>query len=165
MASPFRKDPNATPAEAAAFNSIRPITAAATRMRLDDKGEAEQFRLRQGSQTAVWQSAAWEYYDAIGEIKYAFGLFASVMSRVRIYPAYVVSADSPPSHVDDVDTLSEDVREAGKSALARVTSSQGGQSSLLRDAALVASECADRADDEAFAAIFAGALAPRPENS
>ena len=37
-------------------------------MRLNDKGEAEQFRNRRVSQSSSWQTEAWEYYDAIGEI-------------------------------------------------------------------------------------------------
>lgn len=144
MASPFRKDPNATPAEAAPYNSIRPITAAATRMRLDDKGEAEQFRLRQGSQTAVWQSAAWEYYDAIGEIKYAFNFVASVVSRIRLYAATVEDPAEAPVPIRNAASMDPALADAAERALARLDSAYGGQAGLLRDAALnlsVAGEC------------------------
>lgn len=144
MASPFRKDYNSQPAEAAAFNTPRPIIAAASRMRLDDKSEADQFKMRQNSQTYVWQSAGWEYYDAIGEIKYAFNLVASVVSRIRLYAATIEDPAESPVPIRSAQSMDPDLADAAERALARLDSAYGGQAGLLRDAALnlsVAGEC------------------------
>ena len=63
-------------AQAPAYTAPRGLTAAATQIRLNDKGEAEHFRSRRLAGANAWQAEAWEYYDAIGEIKYAFNLVA-----------------------------------------------------------------------------------------
>ena len=147
MANPFKNTPNSfefSPAEALAFNVPRPITAAAYRIKLDDKSEADQFKQRRGSGVALWQSAAWEYYDAIGEIKYAFGLVAAVVSRIRLYAAVVENPAETPVSVRNASTLKPDLADAAERGLARLDSAYGGQAGLLRDAALnlsVAGEC------------------------
>lgn len=64
-------------------NSIRVLTAAATRLDLSSKQEAVQQRsLRQG-----WQSNAWSYRDGIGELRYAVQFLANCTSRMRLFPA------------------------------------------------------------------------------
>lgn len=144
MASPFLRDPNAIPAEAASFNSPRSLTAAAARINLKDKNAAAAFKKRQSSTTKQWQSEAWEYYDAIGEIKYAFNLVASVVSRIRLYAAVIEDPSEVPINVHSSDTLDKDLADAAVRAIARLDSAYGGQAGLLRDAALnlsVAGEC------------------------
>lgn len=145
MASnPFRRDLPANPAQSASYSTPRPITAAATRLKLDDKTEADLFKLRRSSATARWQSEAWEYYDAIGEIKYAFTLVASVVSRIRLYAATVEDPAETPISVRNSDKLDPEFADAAERALARLDSAYGGQAGLLRDAALnlsVAGEC------------------------
>lgn len=147
MANPFRKDPivgSSVPAVSAAFSTPRALTSAATRIKLEDKAEAEQFRSRSNSSTRVWQSEAWEYYDAIGEIKYAFTLVASVVSRIRLYAATVEDPAEAPIPVRNSVVISPDLSDAAERALARLDSAYGGQAGLLRDAALnlsVAGEC------------------------
>jgi hypothetical protein len=61
---------------------------------------------------AEWQREAWEYYDAIGEVKYAFSLLAAVMSRVRLYSGLILDPDAPPSSIS---TLQR--RKANQTAL------------------------------------------------
>ena len=78
------------------FAPARSLTAAATQINLNDKGEAERFRMRRMGGSDSWQQEAWEYYDAIGEIKYAFGLVASVVSRIRLYAGYVEDPSQSP---------------------------------------------------------------------
>lgn len=63
--------------------SVRVLTAAATRVKIDDRKEARQQRaLRQG-----WQSDAWTYRDSIGELRYAIQFLANCTSRMRLFPA------------------------------------------------------------------------------
>jgi hypothetical protein len=145
MANPFRREPsNNRGPDPVAYNSIRPLTAAATRVNLKDKTEAELFRLRQGSQIVAIQNAAWEYYDAISEIKYAFNLVASVVSRIRLYVAVIENPAEAPVPLDLSEKVDPDLADAARRMLERLDSAFGGQAGLLRDAALnlaVAGEC------------------------
>ena len=131
-------------AQSAPYGTIRTLTAAAAQVRLNDKGEAEHFRTRRHAYSSAWQSEAWEYYDAIGEIKYAFNLVASVVSRIRLYAAVVDNPAETPVSVRDSSKIDQRVAGAAERALARLDSAYGGQAGLLRDAALnisVAGEC------------------------
>ena len=130
--------------QAAAFTAVRSLTAAATQVRLNDKGEAEKFRNRRMAQSSGWQTEAWEYYDAIGEVKYAFNLVASVISRIRLYAAIVEDPSEAPKPVRMSSTIPLDLATAAERALSRLDSAYGGQAGLLRDAALnlsVTGEC------------------------
>jgi len=138
----FRKD--STPAVPAVFSAPRALTAAAVQVKLSDKGEAEAFKSRRSSSVSQWQQEAWEYYDAIGEIKYAFTLVGSVASRVRLYSALIENAAETPVSLESTDKVDPALAEAAKRALARLDSAFGGQAGLLRDSALnllVAGEC------------------------
>ena len=134
--------PNA--ASPAAYNTPRALTAAAAQLKIGDKSEAEQFKNRRSAASSAWQSEAWEYYDAIGEIKYAFNLVASVVSRIRLYPAVVSNPAESPSPIRNVEAFDQRIVAASERALARLDSAYGGQAGLLRDAALnlqVTGEC------------------------
>jgi hypothetical protein len=131
-------------ARPASYDAPRSLTASAVQIKVGDKGEAEQFRARRNAGSAVWQSEAWEYYDAIGEIKYAFNLVASIVSRVRLYPAVVANPSEAPSPIKNVDNYDQRLIDAAERAISRLDSAYGGQAGLLRDAALnlqVAGEC------------------------
>jgi hypothetical protein len=131
-------------ASPAAFNSPRPLTAAAVQVKVGDANEAAQFKARRQSASSSWQSEAWEYYDAIGEIKYAFNLVASVVSRIRLYAAVVDDPAEAPVSVKKSATVSPELAAAAERALARLDSAYGGQAGLLKDAALnlqVTGEC------------------------
>ena len=138
-----------TQATSASYSAIRTITAAASRINLQDKGEAEQFKLRQRGNAIngeiSWQSEAWEYYDAIGEIKYAFNLVASVVSRIGLYTGVIHSqTDAPLPTERSEGVISPRLADAAQRALAALSSAYGGQPGLLRDAALnfsVVGEC------------------------
>lgn len=133
-----------SPASSAAYSTPRTMTAAATQIRLHDKGEAEQFRTRRSTASSSWQAEAWEYYDAIGEIKYAFNLVASVVSRIRLYAACVDNPAESPVSVRLSGKIDKSLAAAAERALSRLDSAYGGQAGLLRDAALnlsVAGEC------------------------
>ncbi len=131
-------------AQAVAYNSPRPLTAAATQVKIGDRAEAQLFKERRNSGSSMWQSEAWEYYDAIGEIKYAFNLVAAVVSRIRLYPAVVANPAESPSPIRNVDAYDQRIIDAAERALSRLDSAYGGQAGLLKDAALnlqVTGEC------------------------
>lgn len=131
-------------AEPTYFNAPRPLTAAAAQVKLDDKSEAEYFKARRQAASTAWQTEAWEYYDAIGEIKYAFNLVASVVSRIRLYAAAVENPAEAPVPIQDSQKLDANLSAAAQRALDRLSSAYGGQPGLLKDAALnlqVTGEC------------------------
>ena len=126
------------------YTTPRSLTAAAAQIRVGDKGEFEQFKNRRSANSSAWQSEAWEYYDAIGELKYAFNLVASVISRIRIYAAVVENPSEAPTGVRTTTNIDPSLASAAERALSRLDSAYGGQAGLLRDAALnlsVAGEC------------------------
>ena len=59
-------------AKAVPYSAPRSLTAAAAQIKINDKGEFEQFRIRRAAGSSAWQAEAWEYYDAIGEINNDF---------------------------------------------------------------------------------------------
>jgi hypothetical protein len=131
-------------AQSATYSTPRTLTAAAAQIKVNDKGEFEQFRIRRSAGSSAWQAEAWEYYDAIGEIKYAFNLVASVVSRIRIYAAVIDDPSETPISVRQSELVDDRLAAAAERALARLNSAYGGQAGLLRDAALnlaVAGEC------------------------
>ena len=96
------------------------------------------------AQSSGWQTEAWEYYDAIGEVKYAFNLVASVISRIRLYAAIVEDPSEAPKAVRMSSIIPLDLATAAERALSRLDSAYGGQAGLLRDVALnlsVTGEC------------------------
>lgn len=131
-------------AEPQVFNTPRPLTAAAAQVKLDDRSEAEYFKARRNAASTAWQTEAWEYYDAIGEVKYAFNLVASVVSRIRLYAAAINSPSEAPAPIETVEKIDYRLAAAAQRALDRLSSAYGGQPGLLKDAALnlqVTGEC------------------------
>ena len=135
---------DAIPVRSASYNAPRTLTAAAAQVKINDKGEFDQFRMRRSAASSAWQAEAWEYYDAIGEIKYAFNLVASVVSRIRMYAAIVEDPSEAPAPVSRSEKIDPRLAAAAQRALDRLDSAYGGQAGLLRDAALnlsVTGEC------------------------
>lgn len=131
-------------ATSVSFSTPRTMTAAAVQLKLNDKDEYEKFKSRRTSSSSSWQAEAWEYYDAIGEIKYAFNLVASVVSRIRIFAAVIENPEEAPVAVGSSSKLDEKLSAAAERALNRLDSAYGGRAGLLKDAALnlsVAGEC------------------------
>ena len=131
-------------AQPVSYNFPRSLTAAAVQVKVNDKGEFEQFKSRRNASSSSWQAEAWEYYDAIGEIKYAFNLVASVVSRIRIYAAAIDDPSQSPISVKESRIVDAQLASAAERALDRLNSAYGGQAGLLKDAALnlsVAGEC------------------------
>ena len=133
-----------TYAQAVPYSAPRALTAAAVQLQINDKGEVEKFKQRRAGGSSDWQSEAWEYYDAIGEIKYAFNLVASVVSRIRLYAAVVDNPAESPVPARDSSVIDSRLAAAAERALLRLDSAYGGQAGLLKDAALnlsVTGEC------------------------
>lgn len=119
------------------------MTAAAIKVNLQDKKQLDHIQKRRAASS--WQEDAWEYYDLVGEIKYAFRLFANVLSRVRLYAAYVEDEDKAPVPLKDIDddTVPEEARKVAQKAMNRVFCGNA-QADILRKATvnlLVAGEC------------------------
>lgn len=122
------------------YSAHRPITAAATKINLRDRQTVDVLNKRRVNQT--WQQDAWTYYDAIGEIKYAYKLFTNVLSRIRLYAAVVVDEDQAPANIKDTD-IDEATKAATARAMRRVFAGNG-QAEILRKAGvnmLVSGEC------------------------
>jgi hypothetical protein len=135
---------DATPASGPVYNTPRALTAAAAQIRISDRDEYEQFKARRTAASSDWQAEAWEYYDAIGEIKYAFNLVAAVVSRIRMFAAAANDAAQAPTPVGETDDVDPRLAAAAERGLARLSSAYGGQPGLLRDASLnlsVVGEC------------------------
>ena len=113
-------------AQSASYGTPRALTAAAAQLKINDKGEYEQFRTRRAA-----ASSAWQYYDAIGEVKYAFNLVASVISRIRIYAAVIDDPAESPVSVRNSDRVDDRLAQAAERALDRLNSAYGGQAGLL----------------------------------
>lgn len=150
--SPASSSPSPYPVSAgyrdpAPYSQTRPLTAAAVQIKLNDKSEAERFQARRKSAAFTWQQEAWEYYDAIGEIKYAFNLVASVVSRIRLYAAVVEDPAYAPAPLDpkaENQNIGPRLAAAAERAIKRLESAFGGQAGLLKDMALnlqVTGEC------------------------
>jgi hypothetical protein len=133
-----------TTAKILPFSAYRSLQASAQRVKLNEPRDVDQIRRRS---EVVWQRRAWEYFDIIAEIKYAFGLLGNVTGRARLYPAFVVDPHQPPvqlQNLADDETLPQEYVDACRAVLNRIISTTGGQATLLRDAALnlcVAGEC------------------------
>ena len=131
------------PAAAVGYNSHRALTASAARINLKSKKELDAISKRR--QTELWQSHAWEYYDLIGEIKYAANLVASTTSRVNLYAGYVKKSADVPQEINMLeDDLDPDFIKDTEDILYLLESGNGGTAGLLRTAALnlfVAGEC------------------------
>lgn len=145
-----------SPAVASPANAVRAVTAGGEKINLKDQDAIANMRYRV---YAEWQNDAWGYYDAIGEIKYGFGMVASVLSRVRLYSAFNLDPDSVPQSTLDyrrrLDKLSDDenakdesqemkapssitpeVMEYMEELVADLGTGPGGMSSFLRTFAL-----------------------------
>ena len=136
--------PGVSTAKSVAYNTPRTLTAAAANIKINDRSEFEQFRSRRAAASSAWQAEAWEYYDAIGEIKYAFNLVANVVSRIRMYSAVIEDPSQSPAPVRESEKIDPRLAAAAERALKRLDSAYGGQAGLLKDAALnlsVSGEC------------------------
>ena len=119
---------------AAAANTPRALTAASSRVRLDDRKAIT--RLQQATTDAAWQSRAWNAYESVGEIHFAFNLIGNVISRIRFYPAADISPNVAPAYVSDAPDLTPGIAQAAEAAMRRISDSHGDFSTLSRHLAI-----------------------------
>jgi hypothetical protein len=142
--------------EPKAYNTQRPIQGAAQRI---DLRKPNTIVSTEEQAFTAWQREAWEYYDAIGEVKYAFQLVGAVMSRLRIAAALILDEDAAPvsvsSHIADrdaqnaeervefarkelspPDSFTDEVLTYARKLVRDLSSGHGGMSGLLRDFAV-----------------------------
>jgi hypothetical protein len=105
------------------------IVGAARRIHLDRRDEVERLRERA---TAVWQRVAWRHYDTIGAIKYGFGYFAAVSSRIRLYVGYQDEASDAPVPIGNMNDISRSFVTASRYELRKLSRGRGGQPNLIR---------------------------------
>lgn len=91
-------------AEPAPYNKPRGVVASAQRLNLRDREDMADIN-NQANLAQAWQQAAWTAFDKVGEIKFAYGLVANLVSRLRLYPAYVVDPESPPVPLTDAASI------------------------------------------------------------
>jgi hypothetical protein len=105
------------------------LTSSAARLDVSSSAEAKvQHMLRQG-----WQSDAWAYRDAIGELRYAVGFLANCTSRMRLYPAcYPVGGESDkPLELDKVPGIPDTLAAAAAQAMSDLGNGRMAISGLL----------------------------------
>lgn len=79
--------PNAASMERQAENSI--VASAEFIPRIESTRNAHKNR------SQSWQAEAWEFYDSVGELRYATTWFANALSRARFYTAKLDSEGNP----------------------------------------------------------------------
>lgn len=150
---------------AAAAGATRPITAAAEKINLQKSAEKQTLGNKPFRQ---WQREAWEYYDAIGEVKYAFSMVAAVFSRLRINAGVILDPieapasaaairrartndstanplEGPVTTIEDLSpAITDDVLKLADDLVAKLANGNGGWPNMLRQFSLnvsVAGEC------------------------
>lgn len=88
------------------FSYNRPMTAAASR--LDLKKAAKNNTTKRSSLN--WQEAAWDYYDQISEVKFAFNTIGQLVSRVTCHAAFVSDANQVPISCHEITDTFEDFK-------------------------------------------------------
>lgn len=130
------------PATAREYDHPRSMTAAAEVIGIHRNHDRV---MQERRKTQQWQDAAWEYFDQIGELKYAFGLMSQIVSRALLYPAVISDRSEIPVDISDyiksIESKSgetpEKLRDAATHARRIVeTFVRSGQSELLRTMAL-----------------------------
>jgi hypothetical protein len=108
----------------------RAFTAAATPINVANRTEANRLKkLRQ-----PWQEEAWEYRDAIGELRYATTYLGNCSRRMVIVPSAYVKGEVDPIPLEQIDECPKSVIAAADDALERLA--VGGSVALggvLRD--------------------------------
>lgn len=124
-----------------AYSKPRVLTASAARVPLNDRSQVRALLDRTISRE--WQAEAWDYYDTIGEIKYAFGQVGAIESRVRIYAGYIDNPNAAPVPIAQMEDVDEKLVEKAEQYVAALMRGSGA-SNLMASAALnlqVVGEC------------------------
>ena len=110
----------------------RSLTAAAITIDPSQKTSVAETRKR----PLPWQRKGFDYYDRLGELRYAMNWKAQAMSRLRIIPALINDNNGLPIALDQAEGVTDFEIEACRATLARLESSEGGSQELMRGLAL-----------------------------
>lgn len=101
---------------------MRVLTASAQKVNLADRNEA--MRLRQLRQT--WQQDAWNFYDEMPEISFAFAFVGNCFSRIKFFPAAYPgdTEDENPVALSVIPGVPPEVLESATNAFARLGSAR-----------------------------------------
>lgn len=140
----FVEDAGGRPATAVSYDTPRPMTAGSAVLDFKKK------KMSPIRAPHAWQKAAWDFTDQIGELKYAFGLIAQLVSRAAVYAAVNFDDKEVPvpgaqylAKFDDVGSYPSGTSEAVKIAN-EVMDELGNKSEILRLLTLnyaIAGEC------------------------
>lgn len=125
-------DPDTGALAPAVYNRPRSITASAKRVSLKNSADIEKLTFR--SKRVKWQADAWDYYDLIGEIKFAANLVSNVLSRINLYVGYVENTAQVPAHIRN--SSASEYSEISEAVLQLLESNDDGTAGLLRMASL-----------------------------
>lgn len=112
----------------------RSITAASKRLPVQSDPSGSTGKRNDNS----WQEEAWTYFDDIPEVKFAARFLGSALSRIRLYPAFVVSPDDPAvALLDAVEVdgsqVTTDLAVAANEEFDRLANGSEGMPGLLRE--------------------------------
>lgn len=123
-----------------AANVPRGFSGSAKRIDLEKRDELQSKLIPE-----AWQTAAWSFYDAIGELHFAFNLVGQILSQIRLYAAIVDEPDEPPiratkfikdmeeEHEVRIKVTEELVKGADEAILDLMVNSPGMGSGILRE--------------------------------
>jgi hypothetical protein len=125
-----------------------------------------------------WQRQAFEYYDVLGELRFALNWKASAISRLRLVPSLDDTDNGVPIDLSKTEPLDKKVISASTEILARLEAGEGGSSEIMKqlslnlsiagEAYLVARPIEDDKEDWSVESVLAvvvnqsGKLAIRP---
>lgn len=110
----------------------RALVAAATRVRLDVKGNAA----KQVAKRQDWQNDGWDYFDLVPEIKQSTWVLGNLIGKLRLYCAVQNPADpegEPLPITDPSSKVPAEVAAQFEAELARLRGAVGGQGEILRE--------------------------------
>lgn len=111
---------------------VAPIVGSVQKVRMDNPKHLDKFA--DSRKRSSWQSDAWDFYDMIGELKFASNLIANVLSRVNLYVGYVSDTARVPEHIRKSEY--SQYSDIAESILGLLEEQEGGTSDMLRVAAL-----------------------------
>lgn len=117
-----------------AYDTFRPLTASAAQIKLNSPIDIN--KAKDISKQSDWQKYAWEYFDLIGQIHFSASIVSSLMSRLRLFPAYIEDDTDIPSHISRSEATSEDLKKHCRDALTLLADAPGGLAGLLKAASL-----------------------------
>ena len=83
----------------------------------------------------VWQQQAWDFFDQIGEVRYAARYYGNSLSRLRLYVGWRESPSEPVTPIDLANPpvgLNRQAYDVATNTVARLHSTDGSVAELLR---------------------------------